>query len=370
MKIRSLIFSTMLILSSGCNWNNKTSTAKVSFSQYSNNWSGLARLEPAKVTYVTSPSGGYITSFGLGFGREIAAGDKLVEISDPKIQDDFNTTVIDFIKSKDKIKHEQQKLKGEKEMLSAGILSADEYWTQKSSAQDAFISYIRNKLKLEEIAKLVGIPFNQLVKVTADDKEKILELMSKKVTVKIAASQPGLLLPRNIVTNDDSKPLSLGAKIDKGEIIAAIAEQGSFKVKVMLPDSFSRKISKTTKAVIKGELGLSLDAVVSDFQPYMYQENSGKRVFPATISINMPKPPKLVPEVYVGMPVEVSIILKKESSIRVPIGAIGYSKGRYYVDKVNTFSNDRIFVEVLSTDEHFAYIRGRLTKNDEVVVHD
>lgn len=369
MNYRNCIFLALFLLA-GCPSGKKNTSAKVVVEDYDHSWSGASRLLPKNVTYIVSPSEAYITEFGLGYGREVKKGDSLLVLSDPKIQDDFTNAIIEYLKNKDKVLHDKKKLEGEKEMLKAGILSEDEYWTQQSAHQDSYIAFVKSKLHLQEITSLVGVDYHDIAKIKVSDLSKVAKLLVKKVSVKITAPKSGLLLPRGEADKDSSKPLELGQKLEKGEIAAAIADQGSYKVKVLIPDNFSRVISDKSKASISDNHGLIIKAKIVDFQPYLFQVKDGKRMFPVTIDLILPKPPLLIPDVYVGMPVNVKLVFDHKKYKKLPIQSLGYKDEKYFVEKKDTFGTTKIRVKVVGTDEISVYFIGNIDVGEEVVLHD
>lgn len=359
-----------LLLLTACPFGKQQKVAKVIKAEYSNSWHGATRLQAAKSIYVTSPVDGYVTSLGLGFGRLVQAGDSLLTISAPAIQEDFASAIIEYLRNKEKLEHESKKLKGEGELLAAGILSEEEYWGQKSSNQDAFIAFIKSKIHLQELAKLVNIDFAKLANLDVADQASVVKLMSEKVKVSVIANAKGLLLPNNLDNTPESKPLTLGAKIEKGAILAAIAAQGSYKIQVLMPEKYSRLMSAKATVMVSTDLGVRIPAKLTDYQPYSIQEKSGNRYFPISAELIMPKPPSQVPELYIGMPVKVEVVLGHADSLVVPIAAIGFANDKYYVDKTGHFSNARVEVEVLATDVSKAYIKAKLNPGDQVLLHD
>ena len=259
--MRKIIYIFLLILTA-CPWQSNKKTAEATLVDYLQDWHGAAKLQPEKSFYVISPSEGYITSFGLGFGREVRKGDTLLSISAPEIKDDFANAVIDYLRNKEKMLHANKKLKGEKDLLDAGIISQEDYWGHKSESQDAFIAFIKSKVHVQEMAKLVGLDFKSLDQLKVSDQKSITNLLENKVSVQVTANKDGLLLPKDMVDNSEHKDLTLGAKIDKAEIVAAIAEQGSYTVKVMIPEKFARTIAANDKVTVSSMLGASVPAII------------------------------------------------------------------------------------------------------------
>lgn len=360
----------LLMILWGCPKSLSQKTATVKLQVFNEEWSGTARLMPEKILYITSPEDGFVNHVDMSFGRNINIGETIFTLSAPQTQDSFINTIIDFLKSKDKLRHEQKKLKGEKEMLSAGILSEDEYWSQQNIYQDSFLSFLKAKEHLKELHKIVDFDLNKILNTEISDQNSIEKIIKTKINVRINAEKSGLLLPNTAISDEDNKPITLGSKISKGEIVAAIADYGSYLVKIMLPERYTNKVSKNMSARITGENNVVLPAKVIDYQPFMFKENSGQREFPVTIKISMPSPPRLVPYAYVGMPVEVNILIKSTIGKVVPINAIGYNKGNYFVEKVEGFGVKKIKVKILKTSEHEAFVKGNLPKNSKVIIHD
>lgn len=361
---------TCVLLITGCPWHNDEKLAKVAVALYESSWSGSSRLEPENITYIASPSDAYIKSIGFGYGKEVKKGDNLIVLSDPKIQDDFTSSIIDYVKSKDKMQHEAKKLKGEQELLKAGILSADDFWVQKNAHQDSYISFIKSQIKLQEVCDLVGVKFQEIAQLNFSDLTKIQELLVNKVSVKVAVPKAGLLLPRNILEKDNVKPLSLGQKVAKGELLAVVADQGSYRVKVFLPGEFAQVIQKSVYARISSDLGLTLAASIKDYQPYLYEIKNGKRFFPAILTVVIPKPPLKVPDLYVGMPVFVKMVFGHDNYKILPISAVGYKDGQYYIEKKSMFKTTKVKIKVIGTDARNVFFTGDTEVGDKVVLHD
>lgn len=364
------VWFIVTVLLFGCPLRKQPKTAVIQQDNYEQSWQGSTKLQPANFTYVTSPCEGYITSFGLGFGRKVNVGDPLLEISAPKIKEDFIEAVIDYLRNKDKYFHQHKKLKGEKQLLDAGILSEEDYWGQTSTSQDAFISYMKSEIHLKEMAKLVGVEFSQLTKLKLEKQEELTNLLSKKISIHVIAQTSGLLLPSGLVEGSKQKSLDLGIKVEKGEILAAIAKQGKFKTNIMVPENLGRLISKKSQVTVTYALGGSVPAKITDFHPYMLKEKSGSRVFPVNIEIIAPKPPMLVPDLYVGMPVRVKLNIDKKQTFKVPVAAIRYDNHKYFVDQLQDSKQSEQTVDIVATDANFAYVKGQLQAGALVILHD
>ena len=82
---------------------------------------------PTQAQYLLAPMDSTVVRFWHAFGDAVQVGDRLVELQDEQIYQNFSEALVGYLKNKDRLALASKKLMGEKELLEEGVIAEHEY---------------------------------------------------------------------------------------------------------------------------------------------------------------------------------------------------------------------------------------------------
>ncbi len=335
------------------------------------------RIEPVDSSYIASPVNGFIDKMLFSYGDQVKKGQVLFHISDPKIESDFVDKVIEYLKSKDDLAQAKRKLSAEQDMLKAGIISEDDFIQKKTKYENAYITFAKRSIALRKVTHLVGASFQHIENLKLSDLNEIEKLLTRQSFVSVRANRSGRILSPNVVQGhgaDKKKLVSIGSKVEKGQMLALSVQNKGFKVTL--------KVDEHEMNQIKPGMAVSLTAPsygqrvltgkVTDVHMYNMQKGSGsdEMVFPVTIHVATPSD-KDMRNTYVGMHVKVAIHEGVKTLKVVPINAVFFKDNLYWLKVESAKGGIRdIQVQTGQTSAKDVVVQGKIKVGDQVLLHD
>jgi multidrug efflux pump subunit AcrA (membrane-fusion protein) len=337
-------------------------------------------IRPACYKVIVSPADGHVAKIITSFGKEIIKGQDLIELSDSQINKDYIADIVGFLENKEKLRKAKTKLKAEKELYAAGVISKNELDDDQYNYEAAYIALLRSELALQKKSILLGLDFKGIGKLTLHDMQDISESISKDFSIHIKSIASGRWMSPLLI-DQKSKPdvgnLYIGKKVEKGQAIGVIIDDAcGLKVKLYVNHEQINLIKKDMKVTVHSKMFSGFNVLngkvdnVSYFDVKVDDNDETKLLFPVEVII--PKiPEKLKSIALLGMKVQVFFKLKAEHQIRVPIKAVKVKNNEFFVTKIaKDGSKKDVFIKIGVANINDVEVKNGLVVGDKVVLYD
>ena len=341
------------------------------------NYTGV--IQPAHYTLVSSPIDGHVSRVVMPYGSAVKSQDVVVEISDPGVNEDYISAVVDFLDKKEKQRRAQLKVIGEKALFEAGVISRNDLENDQYEYDAARIAFLRALYTLKDKSLLIGVNYKDIEKLTLHELPTISKALSQQVTVRVQVSAPGLWIsPLFLKTEEQTDLLAahVGQKVEKGQGIGVVVASKGLQVK-FLADHFS------INALKKGQLvtltsdvfpqGVQLKGVIDQIMRFdVHMPDSGgqgRLLFPVIVKIDQ------VPDVFkrvnlFGINTKVKVSLPLRQQIRIPIEAVTAKDQALFVVRMNAGKRQTVPVRLGAAGLKDVEVLSGLKVNDRIWVSD
>lgn len=381
-----VVFASLLVwvsLLSACNEDKPSTKAKiltVNYSQFTPDSHFNGVVKPSSYQIVTSPVEGHITNVLVPYGTPVKTDQPLFILTDPQINSDYVSAVINFLENKEKLRKSENKLAGEKELFNAGILPRNQLEDDQYNYDAAHVAYMRSLFDLRQKSKLVGEAATPIQSLTLHHLKEISKAISKHFSVKVVANSHGRWMSPLIMAGQSKSDLSavhLGQKVEKGQLLGVLVKEHAPLLIRFLVDQ--TKINQFKK-------GYKLSIVSPLFQYQVFtghilrigrfdavhaqQSHSGALLFPIIGVIS--QMPTAIPAVaLLGTEVKVTVHQPQQKQIRLPISAIKFKQKKAYVTKILANGRQQLVPVVLGHARlSDVEIRSGLSAGEKVLLHD
>lgn len=340
----------------------KTIVVKKADAQTTLYFSGTIRTY--KKYAVTSPVEGVITKKFFEFGQDIQKEDKLFIIKSTKQQADYQTAMVDFLKAKQTLQNSEAKYKTSKRLNKEGVISDDDYKTDKNAylldrlafvqAKSKLLSTTGEKIKLKDIGEL---SLENIDAVSAK-----LELDKKSQDIMIEAPANGIAL-----LNGDKK-IDLGSDVKTDQVLLYLGSKDKLSTDIKINEINVNQLHVGQTAIITGDAfpDAKLKAYIGTLAAQA-TANGGQPTFSAQIIV-----PQLtaqqIKNIKMGMSVKVAIPVTQKSQIIIPIAAINPDDQTVKVINPTTNQITKVKVETGETTFDDIIITSGLKEGDHIVV--
>ena len=338
-------------------------------------------ISPVRVNNITSTVDGTVKQLFFKYGQKVDNGQLLMIISSPKLQDDYRTAVTNYLKAKEDNANSIVNFRGSTELKDAGIISEQEYLSEKSSYDNTAIAYLNAQYQLEQtIAKIPGVS-KTLESLSLDDLSTISKILQIQYdNLQIIAPAPGIILmpekteggAADSGTGDSDKKLIEGAQVKQGQVLVSIGDLSGLATTVQVSELAINQI-KTGQAVIVTSDALPgiefhgfVKSVGAQAQP---SPEGGLATFPVVINV-----PTITTEqaqlIRVGMTTKIEIVVENKPKILIPLAAVFQKNGISMVTILDpkTGKTQDVPVQTGQTSVSDVTIISGIKPGDQVVV--
>lgn len=209
-------------------------------------------INPLKESSITNPMDAVIESMPYHYGQQLKKGDVVFVLNSSELQKRYNEVLTDYLKSKDAYVVARAKFIGTQDLWDSGLISKNNYISEKSSLNNARVGLIQAKRKLMEIVDKMGDGVDaDLPSLSLSMFDKVQSALSKKHDhIYIRAPRDGVLLypPKS---GEETGRLSVGASIKAGQVMALIGDMKGARIEIEIPEVDIDKVQPGMKANVR-----------------------------------------------------------------------------------------------------------------------
>ncbi|VEG91655.1 efflux RND transporter periplasmic adaptor subunit [Legionella spiritensis] len=288
-------------------------------------------VQPLRENTLTSPTDAVVETMNYHYGQMVRAGDVVMILNSSELQKQYNDTLTDYLKAKDSFNVAKAKFTGTQELWEAGLLSKNNYLSEKSSLDTARISLMQATRKLTEmIEKMDDKTAQHLSDLSLAEFDKVREaLTTQHNRIYLKAPADGVLLyPPKSGDEKTGRP-SVGTSVKSGQVIALVGDLSGISVEIDVPeidiDKIHTGMDATITGVAMGKQVLHGKLVAVNNQASM---STGGTLpsFNAIVEVK-----QLTGEqrkwIKVGMSASIELGIDSDDKLLVPIAAVQQEKG-------------------------------------------
>lgn len=340
-------------------------------------------VQPRHVNNVTSPVDGRIDEMGFDFGQEIKKGQLLIRLSSEALEKDYRAAVTDYLQKRAALNQSTQKLQGDKLMYDEGLLSQEQFTGTQNDYNNANMAMLESTNTLATVAQQAGIDTEQVKALQTGDIEAIQKVLAVRFNnLDLHAPTEGVALfpDRNTQTtsggDSGNQPVIVGAEVKRGQLLVAIGDLNGLSVNFNANEIDVKQIKPGQPITVTGTAfsDVTLEGKVTSVasQASADASSSGLPAFPIKAVV-----PALTPEqrkrIDVGMTTTITMVLKSDDEIAIPIYAVYTKNGSdHFVRIKDSASSDikEVQVETGPTTQDKVVIRKGLKPGDQIVLSD
>ncbi|KGP63997.1 hypothetical protein EP47_03475 [Legionella norrlandica] len=292
-------------------------------------------VQPIRESSLTSPMEAVVDAMNFHYGQMVKKGDVVLTLNSNELQKQYNDTLTDYLKAKDSYSIAKAKFVGTEELWHAGLISKNNYLSEKSGVDTARVTLMQATRKLSEMLEKMDDKNTQnLSNLSLSDFDKIRKVLTANHNlIHLKAPSGGIMLYPPKSNEDKSNRVTIGSTIKSGQVIALIGDLSGISVEIDVPEIDIDKIRPGIEATISGvafgkhQLKGKLVAVNAQASN---TSNGGLPSFTAVVEVN-----SLTPEqqswIKVGMSASIELNVDSNNQLLIPIEAVKREKGNSVV---------------------------------------
>jgi len=325
-----------------CACGNETKQAKAELNTYTVTAKSFHKMlhfsgaiQPIRENSIVSPMEAVVETMGFHYGQLVKKGDVVLTLTSNELQKQYNETLTDYLKAKDNYSITKAKFTGTQELWDAGLLSKNNYLSEKSGVDTARVTLMQASRKLTELLEKMDEHNNalHLSNLSLADFEKIKKVLTANHNlIRLKAPGNGVMLYPPKSGEDKSTRVTVGSSVKSGQVIALIGDLSGISVEIDVPEVDIDKIHPGMKAVISGVAfgKQQLNGTLVAVNAQATHNGGGLPSFTAVVEVN-----NLTPEqqhwIKVGMSAAIELKFNSEKQLLVPIAAVKREQGNSVV---------------------------------------
>jgi multidrug efflux pump subunit AcrA (membrane-fusion protein) len=297
-------------------------------------------IQPIQEHSIVSPMEALVETMNFHYGQPVKKGEVVLVLTSAELQKQYNETLTDYLKAKDSYSIAQAKFIGTDDLWQAGLLSKNNYLSEKSGVNTARVTLMQASRKLSELLEKMDEDNNSLplANLSLADFAKIKKILSANHNlIHLKAPGDGVMLYPPKSGDDKTTRISVGSSVKAGQVIALIGDLKGISVEIDVPEVDIDKIHPGIKALINGvafgkhQLEGTLVAVNAQASN---TSAGGLPSFTAMVEVK-----KLTKEqqrwIKVGMSAAIELKIEGEKQLLIPIAAVKRDQGNSVVQVKN-----------------------------------
>lgn len=331
-------------------------------------------IQPLHESSITSPIDASLETMYYHYGQLVKKGDVILTLNSSELQKQYNETLTDYLKAKDSYTVAQSKFTGTQDLWDAGLLSKNNYLSEKSNLATARVSMMQASRKLSEmLEKMDDGSKKSLSALSLTQFDKVNQALSSKHNqISLKAPAEGILLYPPKGNDDKSGRLVVGSMVKSGQVIALIGDLTGISIEIDVPEVDIDKIYAGMPATVTG-IALGGQVLRGELVAVNAQASTGSGgalpSFSAVVEV------KALNEeqrrwIRVGMSASIELSSDSNNQLLVPINAVRQEKGQSVVklkDKSGSTKTQIVTTGIAQADK--VVIASGLNEGD-VVAYD
>ena len=283
-------------------------------------------LEPLRESALVSTMGAVVDSMHYQYGQTIKKGAVVFTLNSAELQKQYNETLTDYLKAKDSYHIAQAKFTGTNDLWEAGLLSKNNYLSEKSNLNTTQVTLMQATQKLSEMLEKAGSSQDEkLSALSFEEFDKVRSaLTSQHNLIQLKAPSNGVLLYPPKAANDSSDRITVGSTIKAGQVLALMGDLTGVRVEIDVPEVDISEIKMGMPATIHG-LAFGKETLTGTLTAINAQasknSNSSLPSFTATVEVTSLTAAQQA-LIRVGMSASVELAIEKTNKLLIPIAAI------------------------------------------------
>lgn len=332
-------------------------------------------IQPIRENSIVSPMEAVVETMKFHYGQRVKQGDVVLTLTSNELQKQYNETLTDYLKAKDNYSIARAKFTGTQDLWNAGLLSKNNYLSEKSGVDTARVTLMQASHKLTELLEKMDEHPNSLnlSNLSLSDFDKIKQVLTANHNlIRLKATGDGVMLYPPKSGEDKATRITVGSSVKSGQVIALIGDLQGVSVEIDVPEVDIDNIKPGMKATISGvafgkhQLKGTLVAVNAQASN---TSSGGLPSFSAVVEVT-----ELTHEqqqwIKVGMSAAIELKVEDEKQLLIPIAAVKREQGRSVVQvKNNKGAIEKRIVTTGAAQVDAVVIETGLNEGD-VIIYD
>ncbi|KTD69554.1 membrane-fusion protein AcrA [Legionella steelei] len=290
-------------------------------------------VQPLHEDTIASPIEAVVETMNFHYGQLVKKGDIILTLNSTELQRQFNDTLTEYLKAKDSYTIAKAKFVGTQDLWDAGLLSKNNYMSEKSNVDTGRVTLMQTTRKLTEmLEKLDENGPKNLSALSLADFDKIKNILAANHNmIRLKAPNEGVLLYPPKAGEDKSARVTVGTTVKPGQVIGLIGDLSGIHVEIDVPEiditQIQTGMNATVSGVAFGKYQLKGQLVTVNAQA---STSNGLPFFTAVVEVR-----NLTPEqqrwIKVGMSASIELSVDNGKQLLIPIAAIKREKGQSIV---------------------------------------
>jgi len=293
-------------------------------------------VQPLKESTLTSPMESVVETMNFHYGQLVKKGDIVLTLISNELQKQYNDTLTEYLKAKDSYTIAKAKFVGTQDLWKSGLLSKNNYLSEKSGVDTARVALMQSTRKLTEmLERMEETNAQNLSTLSLSDFDKVRKILtSNHNLIRIKAPNDGVILYPPKSGEDKATRVSVGSLVKSGQVIALVGDLSGISVEIDVPEIDIDKIRPGMNATItgvafgrhllKGKL-VAVNAQASN------TSSGGLPSFTAVVEVST-LTTKQQRWIKVGMSAAIELNVDSENQLLIPIAAVKREKGNSIVN--------------------------------------
>lgn len=294
-------------------------------------------IQPLHESAITSPVDAVLDAEHYHYGQLIPKDAIVFTLNSMDLQKLYNETLTDYLKAKDRYTIARTKFVGTEDLWQSGLLSKNNYLSEKSSLNTERVTLMQATKKVSELLEKMGhgnSADEELAGLSLSEFDKVsLALMSKHNLIELKAPRKGVLLYPPHSNDEKNTHLSVGSTIKAGQVLALIGDMRGIRIDIDIPeidiDKIKQGLSATIRGVAFGKQALHGELVAINAQASK-KNGGGLPSFTAVVEVK-PLNDNAVNAIKVGMSASIELPVQSENKLLIPISALNQRHGQTMV---------------------------------------
>lgn len=292
-------------------------------------------IQPIHESTLTSPVEAVVEKMNFHYGQIVKKGDVVLTLNSTELQKQYNDTLTDYLKAKDSYSIAKAKFVGTQDLWDAGLISKNNYLSEKSGVDTARVTLMQATRKLTELLEKMDDNNTQnLSSLSLADFEKVRKILtSNHNLIQLKAPSDGVMLYPPKAGDDKSTRVTVGSSVKSGQVIALIGDLQGVSVEIDVPeidiDKIHAGMSATISGIAFGKHQLKGKLVAVNAQA-SNTSNGGLPSFTAVVEVSQLSKEQQ-PWIKVGMSAAIELNIDSNDQLLIPIAAVKREKGNSVV---------------------------------------
>lgn len=292
-------------------------------------------LAPIQMVPVVSPVAGNISELHFTYGQHIAENQKLLVIQSKPLSEDYRKAVTDFLQKKQSYASGKLSFEGTQALYTAGVVSRDEFTTEKTQYENKSLDYLQSQYALERVLRTANIDPKTIEALSLAQTKEVNEILQRHFRhIEINAPAAGVALFPTGRSSDDSSSsgkITVGASIKEGQLLLSIGDLSGLSASFDVSEEDIDRIHENMPVLVTGSAfpGAELKGFISTVSAQATPSGGGGGGLSMySVSIKIPTvDPDVMKKIRVGMDAKFEVDITSPAHVMLPVNAVVENNG-------------------------------------------